>query len=139
MQGAEPTVSFQKDIAPILADKCLTCHQEKKAKGGYRVDTFEHVTKAGDSELAPLTARKPDASTLFTRLVTADEDERMPANDDPLPPEQVALVKRWIEQGSKFDGSDARLALNEVISAASGKTSAKPRRSIPGHYPSRRR
>ncbi|WP_198141281.1 c-type cytochrome domain-containing protein [Verrucomicrobium spinosum] len=135
LQGAEPTVSFQKDIAPILADKCLTCHQEKKAKGGYRVDTFEHVTKAGDSELAPLTARKPDASTLFTRLVTADEDERMPANDDPLPPEQVALVKRWIEQGSKFDGSDARLALNEVISAASGKTSAKAPEKYPRPLP----
>lgn len=135
LQGAEGPVSFQKDIAPILADKCLTCHQEKKAKGGYRVDTFEHVTKAGDSELAPLTASKPDASTLFTRLVTTDEDERMPANDDPLPPEQVALVKRWIEQGGKFDGNDAKLALNEIISASAGSSRAKAPEKYPRPLP----
>lgn len=135
LQGAEAPVSFQKDIAPILADKCLTCHQEKKAKGGYRVDTFEHLGKAGDSELAPLTGSKPDASTLFTRLVTTDEDERMPANDDPLPPEQVALVKRWIEQGGKFDGSDAKLALNEIISAFAGPTTAKAPEKYPRPLP----
>src|SRR5688572_10971403 len=41
-------VSFSRDLAPILADKCLTCHHEKKAKGRYRVDTFEQLFKAGE-------------------------------------------------------------------------------------------
>jgi dipeptidyl aminopeptidase/acylaminoacyl peptidase len=121
--GSVPTavaanpVSFSKDIAPILADKCLTCHQEKKAKGGYRVDSFEQLGIMGDSEETALVAGQPGASTLYTRLVTEHEDDRMPANDDPLPAPQIALVKRWIEQGGKFDGKDPRLALHELAPA----------------------
>ncbi|MEZ0387820.1 MAG: c-type cytochrome domain-containing protein [Verrucomicrobium sp.] len=125
IHASEDPVSFQKDIAPILSDKCLTCHQEKKAKGGYRLDNFDHLAKPGDSEAAALTLDKPDVSTLFTRLVTTDEDERMPPNDDPLPPVQIALIKRWIEQGAKYDGGDPKRALNELIATRdTSKTSA---------------
>ena len=91
--GFEPSavsaaaISFSRDLAPILADKCLTCHQEKKAKGRYRVDTFEQLLKKGESGDAPVTAGKPDGSVLFQRLVTSDEDDRMPQKDDPLPPD----------------------------------------------------
>ena len=108
-------VSFTKDLAPILADKCLTCHEEKKAKGKYRVDTFELVGKAGSSDEAALTPGKPDASTLYTRLVTHDEDERMPQKDDPLPAAQIALFKQWIEEGAKFDGKDVKAPLAELL------------------------
>jgi hypothetical protein len=82
-------VSFSRQLAPILADKCLTCHQEKKAKGRYRVDTFEQLLKAGDSGDKPVVASEPGASLLYFRLVTHDEDERMPQKDDPLPAAQV--------------------------------------------------
>lgn len=108
-------VSFSKQLAPILADKCLTCHQEKKAKGRYRVDTFEQLLKAGDSEEKPVVAGKPDASLFFQRLVTPDEDERMPQKDDPLPAAQVALFKQWIEQGAKLDSGDAKSPLADLM------------------------
>jgi WD40 repeat protein len=118
--GFEPSVvsapvSFSKQLAPILADKCLTCHQEKKAKGRYRVDTFELLLKAGDSGDAPVTAGKPDASVLFQRLVTTDEDERMPQKDDPLPEAQIALFRKWIEEGGKLDQGDAKSSLADLL------------------------
>lgn len=119
-------VSFTKDLAPILADKCVTCHEEKKAKGRYRVDTFELVGKAGSSDEPALTPGKPEASTLYTRLVTHDEDERMPQKDDPLPPAQVALFKRWIEEGGKFDGPDPKTPLAELLSASKKDAPATP-------------
>jgi WD40 repeat protein len=123
-------VSFTKDLAPILADKCVTCHEEKKAKGRYRVDSFELVRKAGSSDEPALTPGKPDASTLYTRLVANDEDERMPQKDDPLPPAQVALFKQWIEEGGKFDGPDPKTPLAELLS-----TNKKEAPATPEKYP----
>ena len=111
-------VSFAKQLAPILADKCLTCHQEKKAKGSYRVDTFEQLLKAGDTEEQPVVAGRPDASMLYLRLVTHDEDERMPQKDDPLPAVQVALFKQWIAQGARLDGGDAKTPLADLMPKA---------------------
>lgn len=108
---AEP-VSFRKDIAPMLLDNCLACHGAKKAEGGYRVDSFSRVMQAGDSASAPVTAKKLDDSELLRRIIIEDEGERMPLEGDPLPEEQVALLKRWIEEGAAYDGSaeDAPLA-----------------------------
>ena len=42
---AEEPVSFRKDLGPLLLDRCLACHGPKKAEGGFRVDSFERVTK----------------------------------------------------------------------------------------------
>lgn len=108
-------VSFSHDLAPILADKCLTCHEEKKAKGKYRVDSFEVLLKPGESKDAPLSAGKPDASALYTRLVATDEDDRMPQKDDALPAAQIALFKKWIEEGGKFDGADPKAPLRDLL------------------------
>jgi WD40 repeat protein len=120
--AAPAAVSFSRDLAPILADKCLTCHQEKKAKGRYRVDTFEQLLKTGDSGDPPVTAGKPDISVIFQRLITSDEDERMPQKDDPLPASQVALFKTWIEQGAKLDHGDPTSSLADLV----------PRKEVPG-------
>src|SRR5690606_25807514 len=88
---AEP-VSFKKDIAPILLDNCLACHGPKKAEGGYRVDSFERLLKAGDSGAAGIVAKDHDGSEVLRRITSDDEAERMPLDGDPLPPEQVELV-----------------------------------------------
>ena len=111
------TVSFSRDLAPILADKCLTCHQESKAKGKYRVDSFEALLKPGDSKDKPVTPGQIQASLLFQRLISKDEDERMPQKDDPLPPTQVELFKQWISQGAPYDGPDPKTSLSELLAA----------------------
>ena len=108
-------VSFSKDLAPVLADKCLECHREKKAKGRYRLDTFEALLKAGASKDSPVTAGQPDASTIYARLTSADEDERMPQKGDALPAGQIELFKRWIAEGAKFDGPDKKARLGDFV------------------------
>ncbi len=108
-------VSFTKELAPILVDKCLICHQEKKAKGHYRVDTFDLLFKAGDSKDKPIVSGKADESAFFKRLITPDEDERMPQKDDALPAAQVELFKRWIAEGAAFDGESKSLSLNDLL------------------------
>lgn len=111
---AEP-VSFKRDIAPILQTQCLVCHGPKKAGGGYRVDTFEKTMSAGDSGSHGFAAKDLAASETFRRLTSTDKDERMPKDGDPLSPEQIALVKQWIEEGASYDSGDPKAALISII------------------------
>jgi len=97
-------VSFRKDIAPVLIQHCLSCHGPRKAKSGYRVDTFELLMKPGKSKLSAVTPGKPGDGELYLLLTAKDKDERMPQDADPLPAGQITLIRKWIEQGAKFDG-----------------------------------
>jgi WD40 repeat protein len=127
LQSADP-VSFRKDIAPILADKCLACHKEDKDQGGYRVDSYHALLQPGDSEETPISPGKPEAGLLFHRLITNDEDERMPQKDDPLPAAQINLFKRWIAEGAKFDGQEPQQTLASLLPK-------KPYAAAPEKYP----
>jgi DNA-binding beta-propeller fold protein YncE len=113
-RGAEP-VSFKGDVAPLLLNNCLACHGPKKAEGGYRIDTFERVTAAGDSTQPGFVGKDLDGSEAFRRIISSDVKERMPLEGDPLPADQVALLKQWIEAGLPFDGPDAKAPLAAYI------------------------
>ncbi len=116
--GGAESVSFVKDVAPILAAKCVTCHGPEKSKGGYRLDTFEALLKPGESEKKPVVETQPEQSHLLQLLITKDADDRMPQKDDPLPAATVALIRRWIEEGVKFDGSDQKASLSSLLAPA---------------------
>jgi len=109
-------VSFTNDIAPILAQKCIACHNEQKAKGNFQVHSFQALTKRAKGEPV-LVPGKPDDSELYQLLVTTDEDSRMPQNDDRLPPAQIALIKQWIQEGAKFDGPDAQASIKTMVAS----------------------
>lgn len=112
--GQEP-VSFVRDIAPVLVKQCQGCHGPKKVKGGYRVDTFSHLLKAGKSDAPAIVVGRPTESELFLRLTTKDEDDLMPQDGDPLPAKQIALLKRWIAGGAAFDGESKEAALAGLL------------------------
>lgn len=109
------TVSFRRDIAPMLVEKCQACHGPEKAESSYRVDTFARLKAAGENELAPFTAGKPDESELLRLIVSEDKDERMPKDGEPLSAEQIALVKKWIAEGAQFDGADENALLASIL------------------------
>ena len=102
--GAEG-ISFSGQVASILVDNCVACHGARKAEGGYRIDTFEYLSKSGDSGSAPITASKIEESELWRRVVATDASERMPAESEPLAPEQLEVLKQWIVNGAAFDGT----------------------------------
>ncbi len=112
--AGEP-VSFSKEIAPILLKRCIGCHDAKEPKGEYRLHNHEALFKPGESGDPSITAGKPDDSQLYRLISSSDADERMPREGDPLTSEQIALVKRWIEQGARFDGPDARTPLAALV------------------------
>lgn len=106
--AAKPVgVDFNQDIRPILSDNCFHCHgpdaKERKAK--LRLDTKEGIFK----DLGRYQAVKPGdvkASELWKRITTKDQDDLMPPPDThkTLKSDQIALIKRWIEEGAAFEG-----------------------------------
>ncbi|MAT46452.1 MAG: hypothetical protein CMO35_03365 [Verrucomicrobiaceae bacterium] len=102
--GAE--IDFNRDIRPILSNKCLACHgpDEKELKADLRLDSLRGATMdlGGYSAIVP---GKVSESELIARVVEEDEDERMPpkGKGKRLDPGEIDLLKRWIAQGAKFD------------------------------------
>src|SRR5687768_16549432 len=82
VQVARAEVSFKNEVAPILVERCQTCHNPEKNKGSYRLDSFETMLRAGESKKAPIVAGRPGESHLYQLITTADEDDRMPAKGE---------------------------------------------------------
>jgi hypothetical protein len=95
---AEQAISYDRQIRPILSDKCFACHgpDASSRKAELRLD----IATDGQTALVP---GKPEESELIRRITTADPDDRMPPPeaDEALTPEEVALVTGWIAQGAK--------------------------------------
>lgn len=113
--SADDSVSFRAQIAPILLDNCVACHNAKKAEGGYRLDAFAELSKAGDSDIDPLKKSGETHGELLRRVTSTDESERMPPESDPLTKDQIALLTNWLDAGAAFDGDDPAQLLPFVV------------------------
>jgi hypothetical protein len=98
-------VEFNRDIRPILSDHCFQCHgpDENKRKGDLRLDTESGALADHDGTRA-VVPRDLTKSELFRRVTSGDENERMPPAKfaRQLSPQQVDLLKRWVEQGATW-------------------------------------
>ena len=101
--AADKPVSFINDVAPILKENCLACHDTKKKSGKYDMSSVEKLL-AGGVNGEPLTPGKPDDSEFYTLIVTTDE-RRMPPRDkgEAVSKEKAAIIARWIKEGAKID------------------------------------
>ncbi|MCA9211496.1 MAG: DUF1549 domain-containing protein, partial [Planctomycetales bacterium] len=98
---ADEPLQYNRDIRPILADNCFTCHGPDSAarKADLRLDQREAAIDAG--ALAP---DSPDDSEMYLRLVTDDPELLMPPPETKkkLSPEQIEILKRWIASGAEY-------------------------------------
>jgi uncharacterized membrane protein len=96
-------IDFSRDIAPIFEARCVKCHSETKKKGGYRLDTREHVFAAGESGKVPVLPGKSDESMLVKMIEGKGEfeDSKMPPTGTPLTFQEIALIRRWIDEGAQ--------------------------------------
>lgn len=105
-------VDFDAEIRPLLSTHCVACHGADEQNGELRLDAKGFAFKGGYDGPAIL-AGNPDRSPLFQRI-TSSGDDRMPPIDhvaDPLPSEQIALVKAWIESGAHWPENEADRAV----------------------------
>jgi len=101
------SISFNRDIRPILSEQCFSCHgfDAKHRKAGLRLDTREGAVADNDGVRAILPG-DPAKSELWKRLVTKDTDDIMPppeAHKPALTASQLAKIKRWIEEGAPYE------------------------------------
>jgi WD40 repeat protein len=102
---ATPATSFLKDVAPILVQSCIGCHNTKKSESKYVMTTFTQLARGGQQgEGVTLEPGDPDGS-LFVELIRPKGDPRMPYKQEPLPADKVALIERWVKEGAKYDGA----------------------------------
>lgn len=105
--AADTAVDFNRDVRPILSDKCFACHgpDASHAKGNLRLDQSESAFEKKRSGATPITPGKPDASELIARINTEDADDLMPPADahKKLSAAEKETLKKWITQGATYE------------------------------------
>ncbi|MDY3555391.1 DUF1553 domain-containing protein [Gemmata sp. JC717] len=96
-----PAADFARDVQPVLAKHCVSCHGPDKQKGGLRLDRGPDALKGGDSGAA-IVPGKPAHSPLLQRLTAEDASERMPPDRDPLTRAQIETLSKWVEAGAPW-------------------------------------
>jgi uncharacterized membrane protein len=99
--GGGDKLVFQHVILPVLTAKCNKCHCEEKSKGNLRMDTYDLAIKGGENGKNFVAGNLKDSLSI-TRITLPDsDDEHMPPEGkDQLTPEEIALLKWWVEQGA---------------------------------------
>jgi mono/diheme cytochrome c family protein len=114
------TVSYSKDIAPVLLASCVECHTAQRLQGRLCMDNFELFMKGGASG-NPWIPADPAESILIKKL-KGTLGQRMPLQRDPLPDETIAKFEKWIAEGAKFDGGNSTQATPILVRAFKIKT-----------------
>jgi mono/diheme cytochrome c family protein len=103
---ADRKVDYVKDVQPIFAAACYSCHGEKKQQSGFRLDRKADALKGGDIGKAIVPGKSAD-SPLIHYVAGIDKDLKMPPKGDRLTPEQIGIVRAWIDQGPEWPESAA--------------------------------
>ncbi len=117
------TVSFARDIAPLLVGACFNCHssRDNADKGGLRFNHFTNLLKGGDS--GRIISPGQPAESLLVKKLKGTAGDRMPLNGIAWSDKQIGLVEKWITEGAKFDGGDPLLATETVADIAKARDS----------------
>ena len=100
-------LSYNKDIRPILSDKCFSCHgpDVKQRKAGLRLDTAEGAYGKSESETVAVVPGDLNQSEVWARITTSEKDEAMPPSksNKVLTAAQRELLGRWIAEGARYE------------------------------------
>jgi WD40 repeat protein len=118
-------VDFEREIVPFLRDNCLSCHCKTTTKGGLNMETPELMLKGGDTGPGIKPGHGAD-SLVLQAAAHQDDDLKMPPRDNKakaknLTPQQLALLRLWMDQGAKPSPKTERVlawqALPETVNA----------------------
>ncbi len=118
---AADKVEFNRDIRPILSDRCFRCHGPDKGarKADLRLDLPEQAfAEHGKKHVHPIVPGSSAKSAVYQRITTTDKDDLMPPPESnlTLTPHEKELLKKWIDQGARYDAHWAFVPLPDKIS-----------------------
>ena len=105
-KGETPTsvareISFADDVRPIFQDHCVNCHGPEKSKSNYRLDSRSSALEGG--EIGGSIVPGDSAASPLVQYVSGQTPELlMPAEGPPLSPEEVGVLRAWIDQGANW-------------------------------------
>ena len=128
-------ITFDDQVVAILKRHCWQCHGESKQKAGLDLSSFATVIKGGTGGPVVVAGRS-SASRLIQAITAEDPAERMPPENDPLPRDQVATIKAWIDGGLRQNaGSAATSAPTGIGFRPTALTSRDGPRPVPDRLP----
>ncbi|GIX00824.1 MAG: hypothetical protein KatS3mg111_4156 [Pirellulaceae bacterium] len=101
-RGWAQEIDFNQEIQPLLARRCYACHGPDQQEGGFRMDDRDSLLREADTGEVPIVPGEPERSEMIRRVRSAEEWERMPPEGEPLKPEEIALLEKWIAGGAEF-------------------------------------
>src|SRR5438477_9606105 len=98
-------VDYDRQVHPILAAKCFSCHSQEKRSGGLSLATYSDALNGGRSGAAI----KPgsSAASLMVQRITGEMQPRMPMGGPALSATEVAIIRAWIDQGARSNPTAA--------------------------------
>ncbi len=100
LHAADAAPDYNRDIAPLFKTYCNGCHNATDREGKLSLEQYDHLLKGGAGGVAVVSGR-PELSRLLL-LVEGREQPVMPPEDNEKPkPEEITLLRRWIEAGAK--------------------------------------
>ncbi|WDQ18279.1 hypothetical protein PSR62_06945 [Rhodopirellula sp. P2] len=120
------SVSFSKDVAPLLVENCTGCHLDAmQTRGGLRMDTLAQMLRGGDSG-SVMQPGDGEASLLVQKL-RGSAGDRMPAGGrPPLSDSDIQLISTWISEGAKVDEALVQTPMKVVTAQAWLSAAASP-------------
>src|SRR5437763_820852 len=97
-------VDYAKDIQPLFANACYSCHGDKKQQSSLRLDRKADALGGGENGKAIVPGKSAD-SLLIRYVAGLDPDIKMPPKGERLTAEQVGLLRAWIDQGAEWPES----------------------------------
>jgi hypothetical protein len=110
MAGARAAekLEFNRDIRPILSDRCFACHgpDDAKREAGLHLNEVSGATAELDSGTRAIVPGKPDESEMLARITSTDPDVVMPPPHlgKPITPKEAEILRRWVEEGAEYEG-----------------------------------
>ena len=101
-ESAKTPVDFTQEVQPLLAKHCYSCHGPDVQEGGLRLDQSELAFRKLESEATAVVPNHPDQSELIARITSKDDSLQMPPEGERLKPEQIEVLRNWIQQGAEW-------------------------------------
>jgi mono/diheme cytochrome c family protein len=107
--AAREPIHYARDIQPIFAARCYTCHGLTLQSGGLRLDRRAGALKGGDSGVPAILPGRAAASLLIQYVLGKDSKTVMPPAGDRLTPAQIKLLSDWIDRGAEWPEDSAAI------------------------------
>ncbi len=104
--GPKNSISYEKDIEPILRQNCTRCHGINRQESGLRLDSLEWIAKGADGAPVIISGKPEESELVYLINLSPDNERFMPYKNEPLSRMEIELIEEWIRQGVKLPKVD---------------------------------